>query len=208
MDPVYLRNTLFVIGAIIMAIEQGLRSAPDFRSRLPRVLASEYWNFAPLILMIIAGVIWVIHAVEAPKPEIAARPPSIVAPRAGITDGRQWFRVNDADRWTIAIKIRELGMKEQAFSIARYDNAPCEDLGQDLNDIFQAAGWKQIYEPGTLISGHIDKGITIRSQHDSTALTALQNVLTSALGLAVRRLNDPTWTQPYIQIEIGNPPNS
>jgi len=72
MDAITLRNTLFVIGAIIMGIEQGLRSAPDFRSRLPRAVASEYWNFAPLILMTVAGVIWVVRTVATPKPELTA----------------------------------------------------------------------------------------------------------------------------------------
>lgn len=67
MDAITLRNTIFIIGAIIMAIEQGLRSAPEFRSRLPRFIASERWNFAPLILMIIAGAIWVVRSWEAPK---------------------------------------------------------------------------------------------------------------------------------------------
>jgi hypothetical protein len=67
MDALTLRNTIFIIGAIIMAIGQGLRSAPEFRSRLPRFIASERWNFAPLILMIIAGAIWVVRSWEAPK---------------------------------------------------------------------------------------------------------------------------------------------
>jgi hypothetical protein len=92
MDAVTLRNTLFVIGAIIMAIEQGLRSAPDFRSRLPRVLASEYWNFAPLILMIIAGLIWIVRAAETTKPELAATVPTVSAnPAAAATPALTTF---------------------------------------------------------------------------------------------------------------------
>lgn len=204
MDALTVRNTIFIIGAIIMAIEQGLRSAPEFRSRLPGFVASERWNVAPLILMIVAGVIWVVRTAETPKPEPLAKPSTIVAP-TGITDGRQWFRIHDADKWAIAMEIRKLGMKDQPFAIARYDNPPCEDLGQDLYEIFQAAGWKPMGEPGTLIEGHIDKGITIRAQHDAALL---QNVLAPALHLAVRRADDPAWTEPYIQIEIGNPPNS
>ncbi len=72
-----------------MAVEQGLRSAPELRSHLPRLIASEHWNFAPLILMIIAGLIWVIHSLEGPteQPTISASPPPVVPPNSTTVQG-------------------------------------------------------------------------------------------------------------------------
>jgi hypothetical protein len=55
------------IAAIIMAAERALKSAPDFRNRLPRIIASENWEFAPLVLLIVAGLIWMVRFWEGPN---------------------------------------------------------------------------------------------------------------------------------------------
>src|SRR5713101_6197585 len=77
-----LRTTLLWIAAIIMAIEQRLRSAPNLRARLPRFVASENWNFAPLVLLIIIFLIWIVRSVSGPQPinqEVAALPHTYAA---------------------------------------------------------------------------------------------------------------------------------
>lgn len=51
-----------------MAIETGLRGAPTFRSHLPRFLSSEFWNFVPLGLMCLAGMIWIYVALTETRP--------------------------------------------------------------------------------------------------------------------------------------------
>jgi hypothetical protein len=204
-DAITLRNTIFIIGAIIMAIEQGLRSAPEFRSRLPRFIASERWNFAPLILMIAAGIIWVVRTVETPKPELSAKPSTIVAP-PGVTDGQQWFRVSNADKWKIAKAIRDAKFKELHFQIVRYDTPQCEVLGQDLEEIFEASGAIPMFPPGAPISGNLQKGIVLHGQQSEPGMT-LQNILTPALKYSVGRDINAQYPS-YLTIAIGNPPES
>src|ERR1700740_1942320 len=46
-------------GAVIMAVERWLSGAPKARECLPSVIASRRWEYAPLILLIIAAAIWI-----------------------------------------------------------------------------------------------------------------------------------------------------
>ena len=190
-----------------MAIEQGLRSAPDFRSRLPRLIASESWNFAPLILMIVAGVIWVVRTVETPKTELATTTPSAIVTLTGITDNQQWFRISDADKWKTAKAIRDAKLKDLHFQIVRYETPQCEDLGQDLEEIFEAAGGTPIGPPGSPVGGNLQKGIVLHGQQTEPVAT-LQNIFSDKLRFKpdsdVKKENP----LPYLTIAIGNPPES
>ena len=68
MDSTTLRNICLAIAAIIMATEQALKGAPTFRDKLPQFLASEYWNFVPILFLSIAGLIWVFRQIAPPAP--------------------------------------------------------------------------------------------------------------------------------------------
>lgn len=50
-----------------MAIETGLKGAPNFRARLPNFVATEKWNFVPVILMMIAFAMWIWRISIQPK---------------------------------------------------------------------------------------------------------------------------------------------
>jgi hypothetical protein len=49
---------LLGIGAIIMAAEQGLSSAPDIRARFPQLKLPGWTKFLPIICWSIAGLLW------------------------------------------------------------------------------------------------------------------------------------------------------
>lgn len=66
MDLGTVGNIAYWLGALILAIEQILKGAPETRARLPRFIASERWNYAPLALLIVAGSIWVARAYLVP----------------------------------------------------------------------------------------------------------------------------------------------
>jgi len=76
-DALILRNMIFVIGALILAAETGLKGAPTVRAHLPRFLASEIWNFVPLGLMAVAGVIWIYMGVTRTEPLMKIELPKV-----------------------------------------------------------------------------------------------------------------------------------
>jgi hypothetical protein len=122
-----------------------------------------------------------------------------------LTDGKHWYRILPADKWNTAAAIRGLGWKDKPFSIVGYDNPECENLKQDLQDIFLAAGWKPTNEP--MLGTALPKGVSIHASQSSESI-ALQNILTENLGYSVKRDDPPRKEGSVIDIVVGNPPDS
>lgn len=75
-----IKTLCIAIAAVIMAIEAGLRNAPTLRGKLPTFVSSEIWNFIPLVLLTIAGAIWVYLEFSPPSLVLTAMPSSDAVP--------------------------------------------------------------------------------------------------------------------------------
>jgi hypothetical protein len=56
---------VLIVVAVIEALQQALANAPSLTVHLPSWTVSPNWNFVPLILLIIAGLLWLIGHVPA-----------------------------------------------------------------------------------------------------------------------------------------------
>jgi hypothetical protein len=156
----------------------------------------------PMVLFLVALAVsgYEIYDRHFAEPSTASPPP-----RTMITDNKNWFRIGDADKWKVQQALRDAGFRGLRFQIVRYDTAQCEDLGQDLQEIFEAAGAVPQSVPG-MPHGSLGKGITLSGSTD-TIETKLQAVLMPLLGY---RFDIERGSQPSgpLVIAIGNPPES
>jgi len=194
------------IGAIIMAVERALRAAPTFRQKLPRFWASENWEFAPLLLLIVAAIIWGVRWWSGPVSSTTTQAASKAV--QGILVGNQWRHLTATEKWELATALRAANGREKVV-IVRYTNPDCEDLAQDIYDALQAAGWEQPFVPGLPISGNLQKGIAIRTWRNSGTAEELRTVLRDHLHylLINEIVPDEMKKSDPLQIEIGNVPD-
>ena len=73
---------LLVIVAVVEALQQALSQAPTVTKQLPVWVISPNWNYVPLALLIIAGVIWFIglFPTKARQHDPVVRLPNVIAP--------------------------------------------------------------------------------------------------------------------------------
>jgi hypothetical protein len=181
MDAITLRNIIFIIGAIIMAIEQGLRSAPEFRARLPRFIASERWNFAPLILMIVAGLIWVVRSWEGPKQTelVSVKHGQQSAVAALLVPAHSWpaLTKDEIRSWTDT--LRGYHVAKVGIPFVDYNQ---EDLVISAGTAFRQAGWG---EP-SIQPSNFSIGLQIRAGKDvADAGRALQGLCEQKFAITV-----------------------
>jgi hypothetical protein len=63
----------FVVGAIIMALQQGFRDFPSIRTRAPGWILHPRWNYAPAVLLLLGALSWALQ----PTPPTQQTQPSI-----------------------------------------------------------------------------------------------------------------------------------
>jgi len=56
----FLTVLLLVIVAVIEALQQALSQAPAVTEQLPVWVISPNWNYVPLVLLIVAGLLWIV----------------------------------------------------------------------------------------------------------------------------------------------------
>src|SRR5271170_755890 len=92
-----------IVGAVIMAMEAGLKGAPRLSARLPSWITSEKWFFAPLGLMISTGVLCLLRfgigiSFLNDMPDRSAIAPT--------TARLQYPHFTDNQKWQIARELR------------------------------------------------------------------------------------------------------
>jgi hypothetical protein len=204
MDSGTVGNVAYWLGAIILALEQILKGAPETRARLPRFIASERWNYAPLLLLIVAGIIWVARAYFGPISVPQSQTVAAAVASKSITDGQHWRRMSDVEKWQLSRRMKALNLPVTNFSIMRYPNPDSEDLADDLEQTLEAAGWKPSSPPTAPIGGKsLAKGLLIVAPPNISV--SIESALSKAFQCDVGRKD---WDAGAIQIELGNPPES
>jgi len=68
----------FFVGAMMLAMETGVRISPDLAEHVPEFIHSAWWGFAPLVLVVFATIILLLREfVFAPFHEKSGIPKSI-----------------------------------------------------------------------------------------------------------------------------------
>ncbi len=147
---------VIIVVAVIEALQQALSQAPAVTAHVPTWVVSPTWNFVPLALLIVAGIVWLLGHVRPgqsgihPVPVAAApAPPSLPAWIA--PDDRKLFVSRLKDLQTLTLKANKAPYKVAVFY------GPTENatrLAEEFGALFSEAGWLEgspaIRDPATV----------------------------------------------------------
>jgi hypothetical protein len=71
-----------LVAALILAVDTGIRQSSDLSARAPAFMKGPIWGFAPLFLMVLAGLIWMVRAADYRFASIQTQVPQQVAESA------------------------------------------------------------------------------------------------------------------------------
>jgi len=58
----FLSYAVFFIAAVLLAVDTGIKQSSELSARAPAFMKGPLWGFAPLFLLVIAGLIWIVKA--------------------------------------------------------------------------------------------------------------------------------------------------
>jgi hypothetical protein len=56
--------SVLLVGALMLAADTGIRQSRELSERAPQFVQGKFWGFTPLVLIAIAGLIWVGKAID------------------------------------------------------------------------------------------------------------------------------------------------
>jgi hypothetical protein len=207
----------FGVAAFIMALEQGLKTAPHLAARSPKWVTSGEWNFTPLTFLVLGAGFWALTWALARIP--ALLPPTVrplVTPHAQPTESaelREWehaaaappptelppgqiltFLAKVAREPITGCRVKILAPKEHML------------LAQELADTLALTHCKVVEneKDGTLIfplppDADVPRDITFRMKPDDKLGHWLAILL---------RLGEPPWSQKAVRIGTEEFPDS